>query len=183
MLTPPVALHPGAVLGGVAKSATQCTVCPQQAKGLSSGSRSPTALLDQTKGRLQNKSWGWEIVRSSSPRARKAALKKRRRARRNRGRPVKQVCSDTIEESISSTDEVTPQLMRARVYKGSPPSSTTPPATFTSPFPIPTTAPLTAQSLTTETPSLGLFSPAFGWKQAIQTPSMGALVPCLRLPC
>ena len=33
-LTPPVALHPGAVLGGVAKSATQCTVCPQQAKGL-----------------------------------------------------------------------------------------------------------------------------------------------------
>ena len=33
-LTPPVALHPGAVLDGVAKSATQYTVCPQQAKGL-----------------------------------------------------------------------------------------------------------------------------------------------------
>ena len=66
-----------------------------------------------------------EIVRSSKVRARKAAPKKRRPARRNRMRPVKQACSDTIEESIPSTDEVAPQRKRARVYKGSPPSSTT----------------------------------------------------------
>ena len=100
----------------------------------SSGSHSPTALLEQIKERLQsiaqdmyivNKSCGEEIVRSSLARARKAAPKKRRRARRNRGRPVKQVCSDTIEESIPSTDEVTLQRKRARVYKRSPPSSTT----------------------------------------------------------
>ena len=51
--------------------------------------------------------------------------KKRRRARRNRVRPVKQACIYTIEDTISSTDEVAPQRKRARVYKGSPPSSTT----------------------------------------------------------
>ena len=36
-------------------------------------------------------------------------------------RPVKQARSDTIEETISSTDEVAPQRKRARV-RGSPPS-------------------------------------------------------------
>ena len=38
-------------------------------------------------------------------------------------RPVKQACTDTIEESISSTDEFAPQRKCARVCKGSVPSS------------------------------------------------------------
>ena len=104
--------------------------------GRSSGSHShsPTAMLEQMQERLHsiaqdmyilNRTCGEEIVRSSLAPARKAAPKKRRRARRNRVRPVKQACSDTIEESISPTDKVAPQRKRARVYKGSPPSSTT----------------------------------------------------------
>ena len=40
-------------------------------------------------------------------------------------RDVKQACSDTIEESISSTEEVALHRKRARVYKGLPASSTT----------------------------------------------------------
>ena len=46
-------------------------------------------------------------------------------------RPVKHACSDTVEESISSTDEVAPH---------------------------PTAAPLTAQSFTNAAPFLGLFN-------------------------
>ena len=102
--------------------------------GRSSGSHSPTAMFEQMKERLHNiaqdmynlnRSCGTEIARSSLARARRAAPKKRRRARRNTVRPVKQACGDTIEETISSTDEVAPQWKRPRVYKGSPPSSTT----------------------------------------------------------
>ena len=92
--------------------------------GRSSGSHShsPTAMLEQMQERLHssvqdmsilNRSCGEEVVRSSLARARKAAPKKRCQVRRNRVRPVKQACSDTIEESISSTDEVAPQRKRA----------------------------------------------------------------------
>ena len=52
---------------------------------------------------ILNRSCGEEIVRSSLVRARKAAPKRRRRAQRNRVRQAKQACSDTVEESISST--------------------------------------------------------------------------------
>ena len=99
-----------------------------------SHSHSPTTMLEQMQERLYNiaqdmyilnRSCGEEIVRSSFARARRAAPKKRRLARRNRVRPVKQACSDTVEKTISSTDEVAPQRKRVRVYKGSPPSSTT----------------------------------------------------------
>ena len=94
----------------------------------------PTAMLEQMQERLRNiaqdmyilnRSCGEELVRSSLARAREAAPKKRRRAGRNRVRLVKQARSDTVEESISSTDEVAPKRKRARVYKGSQPSSTT----------------------------------------------------------
>ena len=44
---------------------------------------------------------------------------KRRRAQRKRVRPVKQACSDTIEETISSTDEAVAQRKRARFHEGS----------------------------------------------------------------
>ena len=53
------------------------------------------------------------------------ALPWRVRGRPRRRMPVKQACSDAIEESVSSTDEVAPQRKRARVCGGSPPSSTT----------------------------------------------------------
>ena len=123
---------------------------------------SPTAMLEQVQERLRsiaqdmyilNRSCGEEVARSSLARARKAAPKKKRRARRNRVRPVKPACSDTIEESISSTDELAPQRKHARSttdHHPAPPrtSRSTPPATLTSPFPIPTKAPLTAQSFT-----------------------------------
>ena len=93
--------------------------------GRSSGSHShsPTAMLEQMQERLHNiaqdlyilnRSCGEEIVRSSLARARKAAPKKRRRARRNTVRPVKQACSDTMEESISSTDDVARSPKEAR---------------------------------------------------------------------
>ena len=84
----PVALNPGAVLGGVAE-----------------GAHSPTA----------------ELVRSSLARARRSAPKRRRRAQRKRVRPVEQACSDTIEETISSTDVAVAQRKRSRFYKGSSP--------------------------------------------------------------
>ena len=74
---------------------------------------------------ILTRSCGEEVVRSSLARARKTAPKTRRLALRKRVRPVKQARSDTIEESISSTDEVAPQRKRATVYKGSPPSATT----------------------------------------------------------
>ena len=85
--------------------------------GRSSGTHclSPTVMLEQMKERLRNiaqdmyilnKSCGEEIVRSSLARAWRTAPKKMRRARRNRVKHVKHACSDTIEETISSTDEV-----------------------------------------------------------------------------
>ena len=74
---------------------------------------------------ILNRSCGEEIVRSSLARARRETPKKRRRARRNRVRPVKQACSDTTEETISSTDECAPQRKRVRVNNGRPPRSTT----------------------------------------------------------
>ena len=112
----------------------QSALRKRRAAGRSSGSQShsSTEMLEQMQERLHsiaqdmyilNRCYGEEIVRSSVARARKAAPKKRRRTRRrNRVRPAKQACSDTIEESTSSTDEVTPQRKRARVYRGSPPS-------------------------------------------------------------
>ena len=63
--------------------------------------------------------WGYEVIGAGS------LIQRSRRARRNRVMPVKQACSDTIEESISSTVEVASQRKRARVCKWSPPSSTT----------------------------------------------------------
>ena len=97
------------------------------------GSHSPTAMLEQVQERLDsmaqdmyilNSSCGEEMERSSLVRARKAASQqKRMRRRRNRVRLVKQACSDTIEETISSTDEAPPQRKRIRVYKGSSPGS------------------------------------------------------------
>ena len=92
--------------------------------------QSPTAMLEQTKERIHNisqdrhilnRSCGEELVRSSLTRARRSAPKKRRRTQRKRMRPVKQVCSDTIEKTISSTDEAVAQRKRARSHKGSPP--------------------------------------------------------------
>ena len=47
-------------------------------------------------------------------------------------RPVKQACSDTIEETISSTDEAVAQRKRARYYKGSSPCPITHTVTDTS---------------------------------------------------
>ena len=113
--------------------------------------------------------------------------KKRRRTRRNRVRPVTQSCRDTIEETISSTDEVTPQRKRARVYKGSPPSSTTHTLTTfntSSHLHITTSHSNNRTSHRTifHTP-LGLFSPVFGSKQIKQTSAMSSFVLCLRLPC
>ena len=78
--------------------------------GRSSGSHShsPTAMLEKMQERLHNIAQDMYILNSSLARARKAAPKKRRGARRrNRVRPVKQACSETIEELISSTDAVT----------------------------------------------------------------------------
>ena len=159
-----------------------------------------TAMLGQMQERLHsiaqdmyilNRSCGEEIVRSSLARARKAAPKKRRRARRrNRVRPVKQACSDTFEESISSTDEVTLQRKRARVYKGSPPSATTqscstPPSTslhlhITTFHSNNSTS---HRTITSVAPFLGLFSPVFGSKQIKQASAMSTFVLRLRLPC
>ena len=61
-------------------------------------------------------------MRSSLTRARRPSPKKRRRAQRKMVRPAKKACSDTIEETISSTDEAVAQRKRARFYKGSSPS-------------------------------------------------------------
>ena len=153
----------------------------------SSSSHSPTALPERMKERLQsiaqdvyipNKSCGEEIVPSSFARARKAAPKKGA----GRGRPVKQVCSDTIEKSISSTDKVTSQRKRARIYKGSPPGTTRRIRFSTSCHTVSHSYNSTSHRIISLTPSLGLFSPAFGSKQAKQTPSMSSLVLCLCLP-
>ena len=90
---------------------------------------SPTAM-EQMKDRIRsnsqdehilNGSCGEEMVRSSLTRARRSARKKRRRAQRKRVRPVKQACSDTNEETSSSTDEAVSQRKRARFYKESSP--------------------------------------------------------------
>ena len=91
---------------------------------------SPTAMLEQMKERFRNisqdvhilnRSFGEELVRSSLTRARRSAPNKRRRAQRKRVRPVKQACSDTIEETTSSADEAVAQRKRARFYEGSSP--------------------------------------------------------------
>ena len=111
---------------------------------------SPTAMLEQTKERIRNisqdmhilsKSCGKELVRSSLARARRPAPKKRRRAQRKRVRPFKQACSDTIEETISSTDAAVAQRKRPRFDKGS------------SPCPITHTMTDTSLHLTTPPPS------------------------------
>ena len=91
-------------------------------------------------------------------------------------------------EETTPTDEVAHQRKRARVYKGAPRSSTTHivinlPSTFTSPFPIPSSAPLTAQSFTNVAPFRGLFSTVFGLKQTKQASTMSSFVVCPRLPC
>ena len=155
-------------------------------------SRSPTAILEQVQERLDsmaqdmyipNNCCGEEVVRFSLVRARKAASQQKRRTRRrNKVGPVKQGCSDTIEESISSTDEAPHQRKRARVYKGSSPQlhHTHPVqrilATFTSPIFTSTTAPLTTSSFANVTPTLGLFFTAFGSKQTKHAAAMSTFV-------
>ena len=100
--------------------------------GRSSSSHFPTAMLEQMKERLHNiaqdmyildRSCGEEFVSSSLAQAQRSAPKKRRRAQRKRVMLVKQACSDNIEETISSTDDLAPQRKRARVNKEAPPSS------------------------------------------------------------
>ena len=60
-------------------------------------------------------------MRSSLTRARRSAPNKRRRAQWRMVKPVKQACSDTIEETVSSIDDAVAQRKRARFYKGSSP--------------------------------------------------------------
>ena len=100
----------------------------------SSHSHSPTAMLEQMQERLHSIVQDRFILnRSCGKKLCALPWRVRGRPRRRKGagrggksmRPVTQACSDTIEESISSTDDVAPQRKRARVYKGSPPSSTT----------------------------------------------------------
>ena len=128
------------------KNATQFTVCPRQAKGLlwlslsdSAAGADERAPPEYCSGRvhLQQELWRGNCALFLSACA--AAPKKWRRARRS-GRPVKQVCSDTIEELISSTDELTRQTESAlgstKDHHQAPPhaSDSAPPGTFTSPF-------------------------------------------------
>ena len=107
--------HPGARCTNGAPF--RCSIGWSCRKCRSSGSHSPTAILEHIAQDMYILNWscGEEIVRSSLARARRAAPKKRRPARRNRVRPVKQACSDTTGETISSTDEVAPQRKRAQI--------------------------------------------------------------------
>ena len=75
--------------------------------------------------------------------------------------------SDTIEETITSTDEAVAQRKRARFYKGSSPCPIihTRPSTSTSPPSDPTTAPLLARCTTSASPFIGRFSTASGSTQ------------------
>ena len=87
----------------------------------------PTAMVEHIQERIHNiaqdmhipnRTWREELVRSSLVRAPRSAPEKKRR----RGvRPVKLACSDTVEETISSTDEAVGQRKRTRFYKGSSP--------------------------------------------------------------
>ena len=88
--------------------------------------RPPTAMLEQMKDRVRSisqdthllsRSCGEEMVRYSLTRARRPAPKKSRRAQRKTVRPVNQACSDTTEETSSSTDEAVVQRKRAQFYK------------------------------------------------------------------
>ena len=110
-LAAPLAFHPGAVWLELQKvqHSIQSAFNKRRDSGRPSGSHThpPTAMLEQLQERLHsiaqdmyilNRSCAEEIVRSSLV-----------RARRNWSRRVKQACSDTIEESISSTDEVAPK--------------------------------------------------------------------------
>ena len=90
--------------------------------------------------------------------ARRSAPKKRRRAQRKRVRPVKQACSDTIRKRFLQQAKLLPRGSALRSTKRHTQLQHShhvqcllPP--FTSPSPIPTTAPLIAQSSTSGTVS------------------------------
>ena len=86
--------------------------------------QSPTAMLDQLKERSRNISLDTHILKQELRRGVGAFLpdagapKKRRQAQRKKVRPVKQACSDTVEETISSTVEAVAQRKRARFSTG-----------------------------------------------------------------
>ena len=118
----PMALHPGRVLGEAAESAAQNSAHSEQAAGL--WAIFELSLPDSHAGTDEGAHSQHRSGHVHPEQELRGRNWKRRRTQRKKVRAVKQACSDTIEETISSTDEVAAQRKRARVYKGSAPPHT-----------------------------------------------------------
>ena len=108
----------------------QHTLNKRRDSGRPPSAHSPTVMLEQMKERIHNIAEDMKILRTGAAgksqcvpplrgRGRPRPPKKKRRAQRKRVRRAQQACSDTIEETISSTDEAVAQRKRARFYKRS----------------------------------------------------------------
>ena len=101
--------------------------------------------------------------------------------------PVKQACSDNIEETISSTDEVAPERKRARVYNEAPPSSDihiTSNASFHLHITISHSCNSTSHgTILHEKGTVSWSVLNSGSKQTKQSSAKSSFDPCPRLPC